>query len=90
MVRRSPRLEHDVLGVLLVAAWLALAPEAGAICNVIPAATGDFRGAVGSLNRPFAGPGDFVEVRVRPAVCDEESTGFIDLDGDESLSTIRW
>jgi hypothetical protein len=62
------------------------APEAAASCNVIAAATQDFRGALGSANRPFASPGDFVEVRVRPAVCDETSTGFVDLDGDGSRS----
>jgi hypothetical protein len=64
----------------------ALAGEARASCNVIPAATQDFRGALGSTNRPFASPGDVVEVRVRPAICDDTSTSFVDLDGDGSLS----
>lgn len=58
------------------------AREARAMCNVIPAATADFRSAAGSTNRPFASPGDYVEVRVRPEVCDAESTGFVDLDSD--------
>jgi hypothetical protein len=52
------------------------------MCNVIPAATRDFRAATGSANRPFASPGDYVEVRVRPGVCDAESTGYVDLDSD--------
>jgi cysteine-rich repeat protein len=50
--------------------------EAKAGCNVIPGAIRDFRAALGSIDRPFAGPGDFVEVRVRPEVCDKESAGF--------------
>lgn len=66
------------LGVALLGA----AAEARANCNVIPAATGDFRAAVGSTNRPYASPGDFVEVRVRPTICDRSSSGFVDLDLD--------
>ncbi len=73
----------------LVAAALALplaASDAGAMCNVIPAATQDFRAAIGSANRPFAGPGEYVELRVRPEVCDEVSTGYVDLDQDQIAS----
>ncbi len=55
-------------------------------CNVIPAATSDFRSGIGSTNRPFASPDDVVEVRVRPAVCDATSSGYVDLDGDGSRS----
>ena len=67
-----------------LALTLALAPaeSARAGCNVIPGATEVFRGATGSTNRPFAGPDDYVEVRVRPAICDGKSTGFVDRDED--------
>ncbi|MCI0636987.1 MAG: hypothetical protein L0206_24190 [Actinobacteria bacterium] len=76
-IRCLPRL-------VLLAASLSVAPfsEADATCNVIPRATREFRGALGAANRPFASPGDFVRVRVRPAVCDGASTGFVDLDPD--------
>lgn len=70
---------------MLAACAIALATsDARAMCNVIPAATKDFRAALGSVNRPFAGPGEFVEIRVRPTICDSESTGFVDVDQDGS------
>src|SRR4051794_6414764 len=66
---RRTRLERPIwkLGcaVLLFAGVLA-ASDADAGCNIIPSATQTFRGALGSTNRPFAGPGDFVEVGVEP------------------------
>ncbi len=68
--------------LLVALVLLAFAPDASAICDVIPAASSDFRGALGSLNRPFASPDDFVSVAVRPPACDETSTGFVDLDLD--------
>ncbi len=70
--------------LLGIASLLAasLGGEASAECNVIPAATKDFRAAIGSANRPFASPGEYVEARVRPRVCDRGSTGYVDLDGD--------
>ncbi len=65
--------------------WLAaLAPaDARAMCDVIPGVTQEFRGALGSLNRPFAIPNDDGEeilVRLRP-VCEPDSRGFADLPG---------
>jgi hypothetical protein len=51
-----------------------------ASCNLIPSATTTFRGALGSTDRPFASPGEFVEVRVRPQVCDAASPGFAPAD----------
>jgi len=70
------------LALLCATALPLLAPGAArAMCNVIPAATQDFRAALGSANRPFAGPGEWVELRVRTAVCDSESTGFANVNG---------
>ncbi|HZR84093.1 MAG TPA: hypothetical protein VFD92_23550 [Candidatus Binatia bacterium] len=63
----------------LVAAVLVGGFGAGgaeAACNLIPRATTIFRGALGASNRPFASPGDIVELRVRPQVCDQSSAGF--------------
>jgi hypothetical protein len=54
----------------------ALAGRAEAACNLIPSATQTFRGTLGVTDRPFASPGEIVELRVRPAVCDAASPGF--------------
>src|SRR5262249_51577334 len=51
-------------------------PGAHACCNVIPSAAKTFRGTLGSTDRPFAGPGDFVQLQVQPPVCDAASPGF--------------
>jgi hypothetical protein len=54
------------------------------MCDVIPGVVQEFRGAVGTLNRPYAIPNDDGEeilVRVRPGVCDPGSPGFVDLPG---------
>jgi cysteine-rich repeat protein len=74
--------------LLLFAAWVAaasMAPgeDARAMCDVIPGVVQEFRGALGSVNRPFAIPNDRGEeilVRLRP-VCEPDSTGFADLPG---------
>src|SRR5438876_10283440 len=50
--------------------------EARSACNVIPQAERAFRGDLGSTNRPFAGPGEFVQVRLQPTGCDVGSAGF--------------
>jgi cysteine-rich repeat protein len=46
-----------------------------AACNTIPSASRAFRGALGSTDRPFAAPGDFVELRVQRETCDGASEG---------------
>jgi cysteine-rich repeat protein len=83
---RRPRAWRAVAAVpfaaLFAAALLAPAP-ARAMCDVIPGVTQEFRGALGSLNRPYAIPNDDGEeilVRLRP-VCEPESRGFADLPG---------
>ena len=44
-----------------------------AACNLIPGTIKSFNSTLGATNRPFAAPGEIVEVRVRP--CDAVSTG---------------
>ena len=61
--------------------------EAQAACNLIPSASKTFRGALGATNRPFAAPGDFVEVAVDQARCDTGSPGFA-ADGADHVVTI--
>lgn len=51
---------------------LAAAPTADASCNQIPGVSNSFRGARGSIDRPFAGPGDVLEVRFSPS-CDVDA-----------------
>jgi len=57
---------------------IALALQAGrahAVCDVIPGTQRTFRGALGVVDRPFARPGDPVELRLDP-VCHGASAGF--------------
>ncbi len=57
---------------------------AHANCNVIPGPTAEFRGALGTLNRPFAIPGDVgqqIEITLKPAQCDAASPGFLNVGG---------
>ena len=59
----------------LVASIVLVSPHlAWGACNIIPGTTATFRGALGSADRPFAGPGDFVELHLNP--CDKTSAGF--------------
>src|ERR1043165_4373548 len=71
----------------IVVVLLALdASMARAGCNIIPSATTTYRGALGATNRPYAGPGDFVEVGVEPGRCDALSRGFAAA-GDDHVVT---
>lgn len=71
-----------VLGLALVGASRA---DAG--CNLIPGVARSFDGARGALDRPFAGPGDFIDVRLRPA-CAEPVAGFGGAPGDFVVSVV--
>jgi cysteine-rich repeat protein len=74
-------------GLAILGAALAASP-ASAICDVIPGAAAEFRSALGATNRPYAGPGDFLEVAVRAAVCDDESTGLATLATDNLVTVL--
>ena len=55
--------------------------DASAMCDVIPGTSLEFRGALGTLNRPFSIPGDdgqLVSIRLRPDDC-AGVAGFPDL-----------
>ena len=58
--------------VIVATHWPQLA---AASCNQIPGTATSFRGVRGSVDRPFARPGDFVELRHSP-LCDAPSPGF--------------
>lgn len=53
-------------------ALVIASPQAQAACNLIPGTEKNFDSALGALNRPFAAPGESLEVRLRP--CDTAST----------------
>ena len=57
---------------LLVFAMITMLPApspVAASCNQIPGTVNTFRGAIGSLDRPFAAPGDSLDFRLSPS-CD--------------------
>jgi len=67
-------------------------PESGvANCNVIPGTVGSFRGALGSIDRPFAIPGDVAEpiaLELHTAgsgACDAGAASWTDLPGGATL-----
>ena len=80
----------------LLLACLLLGPTAAnAMCDVIPSRSLEFRGALGSLNRPFAIPGDSGEIitvslkrdPLKPNQCDAASVGFPASAASESIAS---
>ena len=53
--------------------FLSGARSADAGCNLIPGTAKTFNSTLGSTNRPFAAPGETLEVAIRP--CDTASLG---------------
>lgn len=80
-----PRSSRVLVAVLALAVLRSPAAHAG--CDLIPQAQPIFRGALGSLDRPYAGPGDFVELHVRPPICDGASPG-LPADVDDLVVTL--
>lgn len=74
-IRVVPRRTPALLIALLATLALLRPDGVQAGCNLIPQAQPIFRGTLGTLDRPFAGPGDFVELHVRPTICDGTSAG---------------
>jgi Tol biopolymer transport system component len=63
------------LAAVVVVISTSMSPQAQAGCNIIPGTALSFGGALGASDRPFAGPGDFVELRL-VAGCHDASPGF--------------
>ena len=82
LVFRHPALRRRARRAFALALLFSLlqrfaAPRpAEAACNLIPQVQKTFRGTLGSADRPFALPGDFVELSLNPALCDGASSGF--------------
>jgi len=81
-----PRSLILTLGVLLLVG-VVTASTAHAACNLIPQAQPAFRGALGTLDRPYAAPGDFVDITIRQQLCDDTSPG-ISFDPTQSEVTL--
>ena len=71
--------------VLLVAAVLACAGDVHAACNLIPGTEKSFSAALGAVNRPYAAPGERLEMKLR--ACDA-STGFLPDGGDHVVTVV--
>ncbi len=63
------------------------ARQADAGCNIIPPAVTTFRGTLGSLDRPFARPGDWVKIALDP-VCAASSAGFGPIASDSVVTIV--
>jgi hypothetical protein len=70
---RDARLAGPLLAVLALVGTPARDARAG--CDNIPGEIDVQRGAQGSITAPFAVPGQTLQVRVRPQVCDGSSAG---------------
>src|SRR5262249_23215314 len=83
--RAAPRVVGWLVTALLVTVVAGRLQPARACCNVIPTADPTFSAALGSTTRPFAGPGESVEIALRS--CDSGSPG-LDLTASNQVVTI--
>ena len=75
LVRRDvPLMNHFFSVLVALAATLAVPDDARAGCNLIPGTAKSFSAALGATNRPYAAPGERLEIRLRS--CDA-SPGFL-------------
>ncbi len=72
--------------VVVTAMFAASVDDARAACNLIPGTAKSFAAALGATNRPYAAPGERVEIRLRH--CDA-SSGFL-ADGDDHVVTLMF
>src|SRR5262245_44013673 len=71
---------HVLIVLSLAPAVLLVPTDAWWSCDVIPGATNSLRSALGSVNRPFAIPGDDgQQIAINLGPCDSTSLGFPDL-----------
>lgn len=71
--------------MMCLVVFLAVSGTARPACNVIPSATGAFRGALGSPLRPFAAPGESVTLRFRPNC---PATGFLPTAQEHNVTVV--
>ena len=84
LVRWARGIGHHLPTLGLGTLTLVVPLVARGMCDVIPGVTQEFRGALGTLNRPFAIPndqGEEITIRLQPTGCDAGSLGFVELPG---------
>ena len=86
MLRQRRERFFIIAGLIAAVQWAGLVPAA-ASCNQIPGTVEIFRGASGSVNRPFAGPGEFIELRPG-LVCHPGTAGFEAASDDHVISLV--
>src|SRR6185436_9030704 len=73
--RKGPLKMHRFASVMVaMAATLIAAADVHASCNLIPGTEKSFSATLGATNRPYAAPGERLELKLRP--CDA-SQGFL-------------
>ena len=77
MALRSTTLSRCLTLALALCGALAFASPRLALagCDNVPSAIDEFRAAEGAITAPYAVPGQRLQVRVRPQVCDRASAG---------------
>src|SRR5262245_54585100 len=79
---RMPR-SRPALAGLAALATVGTATPVHAACNLIPGTEKSFSATVGATNRPYAAPGERLELRLRP--CDT-SSGFLAAGGSHVVT----
>ena len=80
---------REILAALALVAGLVVGVglrPVHAACNLIPGTAKTFNGILGATNRPFAAPGESLEVRVRP--CDTTSPGLTATAADQVVTVV--
>ncbi len=83
-LQRSGRWLVRLTGVVLALAMIRGKAEAG--CNLIPGTAKSFNAALGATNRPYAAPGERLEVSLRS--CDTSSSGLTANAGDHVVTVV--
>jgi Tol biopolymer transport system component len=88
----TPGAPRGKLARLVVAALIIISGSASgsgvahAACNLIPGTSKTFSATLGTTNRPFAAPGESLELALRP--CDTASPGFTANAGDHVVTVL--
>ncbi len=77
---------RSVIRVVALGSVLLAPNDASAGCNLIPGTAKTYDGVLGATNRPYAGPGESLEIRLRP--CDVASTGFLPTGGAHVVTLV--
>jgi len=81
------RRKSATLLACVVISMLAVATGVEAACNLIPSDPDRFQSVIGATNRPFAGPGDTIEIGIVASGCDARSAGATGRDAASYVAT---